>query len=37
MAKAISFRALEKKSNKAQNVSQDFEQPEMVTLKIVDG
>lgn len=37
MAKAISSRALEKKkSNKAQNVSEDFEQPEMVTLKIVD-
>lgn len=36
MAKAISSRALEKKSNKAQNVSDDFEQPEMVTLKIVD-
>lgn len=26
----------QKKSNKAQNVSEDFEQPEMVTLKIVD-
>lgn len=36
MANAISSRALEKKSNKAQNVSEDFEQPEMVTLKIVD-